>query len=231
MARKQRLAYDEPFPKRLREQMDAVGIKPQQLAASLGITRQAVSNYMNGVALPDIIMLPKIATALEVSADYLIGLSDIPTNNASTAAAASYTGLSGEAVDALAILSAAGERGIPEMISLMLEDIEAQRGASIEQTAITDDSGKPLYDVNEYFHEELRENVLSKICEYVKGSYMTISLNVVYASYPDFGGIERQLSTADLRALMKAHLEREIIRGLEQLAARYSEAHKEPLPF
>lgn len=47
----------------------------EELANKLGITPQALSKWERGSSLPDISMLPDIAHMLEVSADYLLGIS------------------------------------------------------------------------------------------------------------------------------------------------------------
>ncbi len=48
-----------------------------QLAQSLGVSFQAVSKWENGTAYPDIAMLPKLAAALNTTADALLGYSSV----------------------------------------------------------------------------------------------------------------------------------------------------------
>ena len=48
-----------------------------ELAALLNITPQAVSRWEMGISYPDIVMLPKISEALQVSADELLGIRQI----------------------------------------------------------------------------------------------------------------------------------------------------------
>lgn len=47
----------------------------EELACRLGITPQALSKWERGLSLPDTAMLPDIARMLEVSTDYLLGIS------------------------------------------------------------------------------------------------------------------------------------------------------------
>ena len=47
----------------------------EELANRLGITPQALSKWERGMSLPDIAMLPDIAHVLEISTDYLLGIS------------------------------------------------------------------------------------------------------------------------------------------------------------
>ncbi len=50
-----------------------LGMTQSQLAQRLNISFQAVSKWENGTAYPDIVMLPKLAAALHVTADALLG--------------------------------------------------------------------------------------------------------------------------------------------------------------
>ncbi len=49
------------------------GLTQEGLANLLQITPQAVSKWENGVGLPDVVLIPRIASALEVSVDQLFG--------------------------------------------------------------------------------------------------------------------------------------------------------------
>lgn len=73
----------------------------EEIAAKVGTSRQNVGNWLSGKGRPDILMLTKIAKAYNVSADYLLGLTDIKSVNADLSAACKYTGLSEEAVKKL----------------------------------------------------------------------------------------------------------------------------------
>lgn len=73
------LGENSVFAKRLTELMKNNGITQQKLAAAIGTTRQAVAQYMDGIVLPNIDKLYKIAIAFNVSADYLLGISNSQT--------------------------------------------------------------------------------------------------------------------------------------------------------
>ena len=47
----------------------------EELANKLGVTPQALSKWERGISLPDTAMLPDIARMLEISTDYLLGIS------------------------------------------------------------------------------------------------------------------------------------------------------------
>ena len=55
---------------RLRKQK---GITQDELATFLGVTKASVSKWENGQSMPDIILLPEIATYFDISVDELIG--------------------------------------------------------------------------------------------------------------------------------------------------------------
>ena len=65
-----------------------------QFAEKLGISRPTVGLYESGARIPDAEVLRDIAVKCGASADYLIGLSKVPSSNADVKAAAKYTGLS-----------------------------------------------------------------------------------------------------------------------------------------
>ena len=67
------------------------------------VSRQTVSNWQTGKSVPDIIKLTEIARYFEVSADYLLGISDTESPDVNVRAAAEYTGLSEDAVERLHI--------------------------------------------------------------------------------------------------------------------------------
>lgn len=46
----------------------------EQLAAQLHVSPQAISKWENGIAMPDIMLLPVIASYFGVSTDYLLGM-------------------------------------------------------------------------------------------------------------------------------------------------------------
>ena len=83
------------FATRLRELMETPPKTSQEtLAAAIGVTRQAVSNYKTGQSSPDWETVAKIARFFKVSSDFLLGLSDAPCTDVNLRAICEYTGLS-----------------------------------------------------------------------------------------------------------------------------------------
>lgn len=68
--------YNKLLPTRIRAIMDKRKMKQKDLADQTGIARQSIGYYADGSNIPNAEVLAKIAKALDVSSDYLIGLSD-----------------------------------------------------------------------------------------------------------------------------------------------------------
>lgn len=61
---------------RLQQAMSARGMKPTELAEKADITTQTVSHYVRGQRCKYMECFKNVCVALDVSADYLLGLSD-----------------------------------------------------------------------------------------------------------------------------------------------------------
>lgn len=86
------------FPLRLKELMEETNTTQQALGEAIGVTRQAISNYLTGVSGPDWEKLAKISRYFGVSADYLVGNTDVQSSDTDIQAACRYTGLPEAAV-------------------------------------------------------------------------------------------------------------------------------------
>lgn len=49
------------------------GITQDELASFLGVTKASVSKWENGQSIPDILLLPELATFFDVTVDWLLG--------------------------------------------------------------------------------------------------------------------------------------------------------------
>lgn len=76
MTSKKEDGYNKLLPTRIRAIMDKRKMKQKDLAEKSGISRQSIGYYADGSNIPNAEVLAKIAKALDVSADYLLGLSD-----------------------------------------------------------------------------------------------------------------------------------------------------------
>lgn len=72
--------YDQKkFGERLRQQREIRGIARQELADHLGVTRTQISDLENGKTGTNLVRLTSICEYYQVSADYLLGITDDPT--------------------------------------------------------------------------------------------------------------------------------------------------------
>lgn len=111
--------YNSVLAERLREQLDKNKTTITALSKELGITRQAVSQYADGTGQPNADKLSKIAGYFGVSADYLLGLSDIPTRNETIQGVHDLTGLSQESIIQLVQLKE--DFGYAPLLSALIE--------------------------------------------------------------------------------------------------------------
>ena len=92
---------ESPFAQRLSALIAENGLKQREVAEALEVQRQTVSLYTKGQALPDISTLTKITQFFNVSADYLLGITDAPTFDVKKRTVCDYVGLSETSVDKL----------------------------------------------------------------------------------------------------------------------------------
>lgn len=64
------------FKKRLSEELKAKSMTRQDLADLIDVTAEMVTQYLTTKKLPSLETFAKICQALEVSADYMLGLKD-----------------------------------------------------------------------------------------------------------------------------------------------------------
>lgn len=67
---------EDIFTLRFREELKNSGLKQNEFASQIGISKQCVSDFKSGRSFPSIQTLKLICKFLDVSADYLLGLDD-----------------------------------------------------------------------------------------------------------------------------------------------------------
>lgn len=65
---------DPVFTERLSQELYKQNIYPKELERKSGVKRKAIYAYLNGVNAPTTINLRKLAKALNVTTDYLLGI-------------------------------------------------------------------------------------------------------------------------------------------------------------
>lgn len=66
------------FQKRFFQAVDESGMNYSQVARALGVTRAAVSRWKLGLSVPHVERLAHVAQILNVSTDWLLGISSKP---------------------------------------------------------------------------------------------------------------------------------------------------------
>lgn len=109
----------EIFPQRLIEQREIKGVSRQTAADELEISRASLEYYEKGLRVPDVVVLAKLADYYNVSADYLLGRSDVRSVDPSQKihVACEVTGLSEKAVNNLVEINSKGLK-----VNLLLEN-------------------------------------------------------------------------------------------------------------
>lgn len=93
------------FSQRLSERLYRSYKNLNVIAEEMGITRQSLAQYRDGNNIPDALTLAKIADYFDVSADYLLGRTDVKSANVDLKAVCEYTGLSEKAINQLATIN------------------------------------------------------------------------------------------------------------------------------
>lgn len=94
----------------LRERLNSImgDMTTTEFAKKIGLTRQTMGYYLNGDRIPDSLTLAQICEQCNVSANWLLGLSDTKSPDTNVAAVVQYTGLTEDNVNFLHNPSAFG---------------------------------------------------------------------------------------------------------------------------
>ncbi len=142
---KKKERYNDPFPTRLRELMrdNDPPVTQEQLLEVLKLkNRQSVTGYINGETLPSSEKLVAIADYFSVSCDYLLGKSNNKTNDIELDAAASYTGLTTEAVTILRFIASSENR--LKYLNILIENFAIQITGSMMEIERSTNAAKPV---------------------------------------------------------------------------------------
>jgi len=89
------------FSPKLKALREKAGLNQSQLADKLCVSRGSISFYENGDRIPDIEFLCKVSEYFDVSADWLLGLSDVKSLDVDIKGISEKTGLSEKAATKL----------------------------------------------------------------------------------------------------------------------------------
>lgn len=119
------MATNSVFSNRLTKVREERGIKRQQAADDIGITRASLEYYEKGKRKPDTEILMKLCDYYKVSADYLLGISNAEitaTDDEQLKTVCDYTGLSEKSVKGLKLHTDNGLGHINTVFNSMLEN-------------------------------------------------------------------------------------------------------------
>lgn len=94
----------EEFGKRIISLREKSGKSQEEISANLGITQQTLSRYEKGQRQASLDFVVRAAQYFNVSADYLLGLSDVKSLDKDIQIACEVTGLSENAINKLSLL-------------------------------------------------------------------------------------------------------------------------------
>jgi len=98
------MAINTIFSERLNLLMKERGVTQTTLSDAVGITKQSISMYSNAHRVPDIEVFKKICDFFEVSADYLLGTSDIKSFDIDNVGINKKLGLSDEVITVIELI-------------------------------------------------------------------------------------------------------------------------------
>lgn len=93
------MTYMEQVGEKIRKLREETSTPQQKIADLLGVTRQSLSLYEKGERTINVEALGKLAEFFNVSADYLLGLSDVKSTEQDMKTACKVTGLSEKAIN------------------------------------------------------------------------------------------------------------------------------------
>jgi len=89
------------FKTRLNDLLKEQKITQKELSEFIGVSKQSISFYVNGKRIPDIEILNRICEYFNVSADYLLGRTNVRSSNVEDQGIHERLGLSDRAIDML----------------------------------------------------------------------------------------------------------------------------------
>lgn len=144
---------------------DFPNVQKKDLALKLGIPNSNFSDMLSGKRRFHVDMIYTLAEALNVSSDYLIGRSDVPSASADMQAAVKVLGLSQKAVENIAsrneaLIALNEELGTGQRSSMDLFFESDYSGVFFDAWDIVGEQAKALYDsVSEYRYRMSNEEL------------------------------------------------------------------------
>lgn len=161
--KKKEFSKDGTFQKRFRDLYNEKRTTQKELAIALAVSRPTIAGWLDGKNIPDIVSLAQLAQFFNVSADYLLGLSDLMSPDVNCRAAAEYTGLSEAAVEWLHI---GLDDSTLKYTGVGLSDEKKKKNWDAASSLIKDRSfSEMIFHLKMVSEEAYREQILAILCE------------------------------------------------------------------
>ena len=197
------------YAERIETRRKEKGISQKELANMCdNISESSLSNYVSGKSIPSALALKEIAIALDVSADYLLGLSEEPTLDAEMQAICKKTGLSEKTVNEL-ILYAEHKRNNSDHFSKYTGVID-----NTFQLINEGDNKSILCDLIRF--EEISDEILQekqKVCD--TASEIHLTLYGTYNGLDDIINSKRYRDLIDKKSVALFNIQRKFVNKLE----------------
>lgn len=139
----------------------------EEIANRVNTSRQNVGNWLNGKSKPDIYALAEIAKGYSVSVDWLLGLTNVKSNDITIKNICEYTGLTEKAIGRISILF---QEGAVLQINALSSLVEEPEIISILFDIVDYCYIKQNLAPNMNFYDEFTSAIFDEFCEYFKGA-------------------------------------------------------------
>ncbi len=174
-SRKPTLELDDILPSRLRkltkDKIEKGEVETQKdIAEAVGVSPAAMTRYLNGDTGLSTDTLSKFANYYGVSADYLLGLTDIPSADTNIKAIAEYTGLSDKSISVLNYIkesAAADQEENGRILAFLNRELERSDRTTKAKLSFCKKMGT-LYPIKRG-HVSV-ESIFAELEDYIQGS-------------------------------------------------------------
>lgn len=139
---------ENTLPTRLKAVRTAAGLSQREMADRVGISNKVLSFYEQGRNTPDAVFIKRFAEVNQCSADYLLGLSDVKTQQADVRTICYQTGLSEKAVQQIKACCAR------RYLNRLLEEDNLYALANALDSLYTAMRHLPTFDVERFLETE-----------------------------------------------------------------------------
>lgn len=133
---------------RVRETREALSLTQKQFAERLGVSRSTICLYEAGTSMPDAEFMHNLAQIAPFNAEYLLGLSDVKTQETDVRAICRQTGLSEKAVQKISACCAR------RYLNRLLEEDNFYALANTLESLHMANRRLPFFDVDHFMQTE-----------------------------------------------------------------------------